>query len=120
MTTSNLLANNRNDLVFWDSLKNEFGCSSVCVEYDTLFTVHIHRRSEVGSAVKLGFCQLRSNIQYPFFTLAVRGLEEHVRVSLIFTIIVSFMLFTVFTLVLCTLFQRISDSRFTWIHDFEE
>ncbi len=32
------------------------------------------------------------------------------RVSLIFVIIVSFML----------LFQRISDSRFTWIHDFEE
>ena len=42
------------------------------------------------------------------------------RVSLIFAIIVSFMLFTVFTLGLCTLFQRISDSRFTWIHDFEE
>jgi hypothetical protein len=33
-----------------------------------------------------------------------------VRVSLIFAIIVSFML----------LFRRISDSRFTWIHDFEE
>ena len=32
------------------------------------------------------------------------------RVSLIFAIIVSFML----------LFRRISDSRFTWIHDFEE
>ena len=76
MTTSNLLANNWNDLVFWDNLKNEFGCSSVCVEYGTLFTVHIHRRSEVGSAVKLGFCQLRSNVQYPFFTLAARGLEE--------------------------------------------
>jgi len=33
-----------------------------------------------------------------------------VRVSLIFAIIVSFML----------LFRRISDSLFTWIHDFEE
>jgi hypothetical protein len=33
-----------------------------------------------------------------------------VRVSLTFAIIVSFML----------LFRRISDSRFTWIHDFEE
>jgi len=33
-----------------------------------------------------------------------------VRVSLIFAIIVSFML----------LFRRISDSRFTWIYDFEE
>jgi hypothetical protein len=33
-----------------------------------------------------------------------------VRVSLIFVIIISFML----------LFRRISDSRFTWIHDFEE
>jgi len=31
-------------------------------------------------------------------TLAARWLEEHVRVSLIFAIIVSFMLFTVFTL----------------------
>jgi hypothetical protein len=31
-------------------------------------------------------------------TLAARGLEEHVRVFLIFAIIVSFMLFTVFTL----------------------
>ncbi len=31
-------------------------------------------------------------------TLAARGLEEHVRVSLILAIIVSFMLFTVFTL----------------------
>jgi hypothetical protein len=49
-------------------------------------------------------------------TLAARGLEEHdVRVSLIFAIIVSFMLFTVFTLA-----RRISDSRFMWIHDFEE
>jgi len=44
-----------------------------------------------------------------------------VRVSLIFAIIVSFMLFTVFTLVyVSTLFRRISESRFTWIHDFEE
>jgi len=33
-----------------------------------------------------------------------------VQVSLIFAIIVSFML----------LFRRISDSQFTWIHDFEE
>ncbi len=31
-------------------------------------------------------------------TLAARGLEEHMRVSLIFAIIVSFMLFIVFTL----------------------
>ena len=30
--------------------------------------------------------------------LAARGLEEHMQVSLIFAIIVSFMLFTVFTL----------------------
>ncbi len=34
------------------------------------------------------------------------------QVSLIFVIIISFMS--------CTLFRRISDSRFTWIHDFEE
>ena len=31
-------------------------------------------------------------------TLAARGLEEHVQVSLIFVTIISFMLFTVFTL----------------------
>ncbi len=38
-------------------------------------------------------------------TLAARGLEEHVRVSLIFAIIVSFMLFTVFTLVYVLYFK---------------
>ncbi len=38
------------------------------------------------------------------------GWRNLVRVSLIFAIIVSFML----------LFRRISDSRFTWVHDFEE
>ena len=38
------------------------------------------------------------------------GWRNLVRVSLIFAIIISFML----------LFQRNSDSRFTWIHDFEE
>ena len=49
------------------------------------------------------------------------GWRNLVRVSLIFAIIVSFMLFTVFPLVyVLTLFWRISDSRFTWIHDFEE
>ena len=42
------------------------------------------------------------------------------RVSLIFAIIVSFMLFTVFTLANVLYFEEISDSRFTWIHDFEE
>ena len=42
------------------------------------------------------------------------GVEEQVRVSLIFAIIVSFMLFTVFTL------ANIYDSQFMWIHDFEE
>jgi hypothetical protein len=39
-------------------------------------------------------------------TLAARGLEEHVRVSLIFAIIVSFMLFTVFTLVYVLYFEE--------------
>jgi len=38
------------------------------------------------------------------------GWRNLVRVSLIFALIVSFML----------LFRRISDTRFTWIHDFEE
>ena len=39
-------------------------------------------------------------------TLAARGLEEHVRVSLIFAIIISFMLFTVFTLVFVLYFEE--------------
>ncbi len=43
------------------------------------------------------------------------------RVSLIFAIIVSFMLFTVFTLAnVVTLFRRIYNSQFMGIHDFEE
>ena len=33
-----------------------------------------------------------------YFTLAARGLKEHMQVSLIFLIIVSFMLYIVFTL----------------------
>ena len=46
-------------------------------------------------------------------TLAACGLEEHVRVSLIFAIIVSFVLFTVFTLVYVLYFEEllIHDSR---------
>ena len=40
------------------------------------------------------------------FTLAARGLEEHVRVSLIFAIIFSFMLFTMFTLVYVLYFEE--------------
>jgi len=45
--------------------------------------------------------------------LAARGLEEHVRVSLIFVIIVSFMIFTVFTLANLLCFEKIliRDSR---------
>ena len=41
------------------------------------------------------------------------------RVSLIFAIIISFMLFTVFPLIY-EFISKISDSGFTWIHDFEE
>ena len=46
-------------------------------------------------------------------TLAARGLEEHMRVSLIFAIIVSFLLFTVFTLANVLYFEEflIHDSR---------
>jgi hypothetical protein len=46
-------------------------------------------------------------------TLAARGLEEHARVSLIFAIIISFMLFTVFTLANVLYFEEflIHDSR---------
>ena len=45
--------------------------------------------------------------------LAARGLEEHMQVSLIFAIIVSFMLFTVFTLANVLYFEEflIHDSR---------
>ncbi len=39
-------------------------------------------------------------------TLTAHGLEEHVRVSLIFAIIVTFMLFTVFTLVYVLYFKE--------------
>jgi len=60
----------------------------------------------------------------PVSTVAARGLDWRnlVRVSLIFAIIISFMLFTVFPLVylLYFLFRRISDSRFMWIHDLTE
>jgi hypothetical protein len=43
---------------------------------------------------------IKLNFRHPLINkLAARGLEEHMRVSLIFAIIVSFMLFTVFTLV---------------------
>ena len=47
-------------------------------------------------------------------TLAARGLEEHniMQVSLIFVIIVSFMLFIVLLLSLMYFFWRHSDSRF--------
>ena len=46
-------------------------------------------------------------------TLAACGLEEHMRVSLNFAIIVSFMLFTVFTLANVLYFEEflIHDSR---------
>jgi hypothetical protein len=46
-------------------------------------------------------------------TLAGRGLEEHMRVSLIFAIIVSFLLLTVFTLANVLYFEEflIHDSR---------
>ena len=47
------------------------------------------------------------------YTLAARGLKKHVQVSLIFSIIVSFMLFTVFTLANVLYFKEImiNDSR---------
>jgi len=47
------------------------------------------------------------------YTLAARGLEEHVQVTLIFAIIISFMSFTVFTLINVPYFEEflIHDSR---------
>ena len=39
-------------------------------------------------------------------TFAARGLEEHVRVSLIFAIIIIFKLFTVFTLIYVLYFEE--------------
>jgi len=49
-------------------------------------------------------------------TLTARGHEEHVRVSLIFAIIVSFMLFTVFTLANVLYFEEfmIQNDRICW------
>jgi hypothetical protein len=75
------------------------------------------RRAKLPAAGKAGrFACKKKNEFYSIYTqlpqqqtLAARGLEEHVQVSLIFAIIVSL-----------TLFRRISYSRFTWIHDFEE
>ena len=53
------------------------------------------------------------NLRFLQVTLAARGLEEHVRDSLIFAIIIIFMLFTVFTLVYVLCFENIliHDSR---------
>ena len=55
----------------------------------------------------------RSHSKGHKITLAVHVLEEHVRASLIFAIIISFMLFTVFTLVYVLYFEEflIHDSR---------
>jgi hypothetical protein len=47
-----------------------------------------------------------------YISLAARGLEEHVRITLIFSRIISFMLFTVL-LSHMYFFRRISDSQFT-------
>jgi hypothetical protein len=60
-----------------------------------------HAFAKVRRHFNTGNCNKKSVIHplnWIFNTLAARGLEEHVRVSLIFAIIVSFMLFTVFTL----------------------
>ena len=60
-------------------------------------------------------------VLYPTHTKhAARGLEKRhdVRITLIFSRIISFMLFTVL-LSLMYYFRRISDSRFTWIHDLK-
>ncbi len=53
-------------------------------------------------------------------TLAVRGLEEPCASFPDFCDNRQFHVIYCVSSCLCTLFQRISDSRFTWIHDFEE
>jgi len=52
------------------------------------------------------------------FTLAARGLEEPCASFPDFCNNRQFPV--IYCVRLCTLFRRISDSRFTWIHDFEE
>jgi hypothetical protein len=53
-----------------------------------------------------------ANLTAADLTLAARGLEEHVRITLIFLRIISFMLITVL-LSHMYFFRRISDSQFT-------
>jgi len=51
-------------------------------------------------SISTGHIHIKLDFRHtPINKLAACGLEEHMRVSLIFAIIVSFMLFTVFTLV---------------------
>ncbi len=54
------------------------------------------------------------------FTLAARGLEEPCVSFPDFCDNRQFHVIYCVSSRLCTLFRRISDSRFTWIHDFEE
>ena len=53
-------------------------------------------------------------------TLAARGLEEPCASFPDFCDNHQFHIIYCVSSHLCTLFRRISDSRFTWIHDFEE
>jgi hypothetical protein len=54
------------------------------------------------------------------YTLAARGLEEPCASFPDFCNNHQFHVIYCVSSRLCTLFRRISDSRFTWIHDFEE
>ena len=63
--------------------------------------------------------QFDNHISVWAVTLAARGLEEHVQITLIFRES-SFHVIYCVTLAFMYFFWRISDSRFSWIHDFKE
>jgi len=86
----------------------------------------VHRCGQKPSGEEVSFSSRYSRItdrlnSIPLHDrLAVRGLEEHVRITLIIPRIISFILFTVL-LSHMYFFRRLSDSQFmSWIHDLEE
>jgi hypothetical protein len=96
-----------------------FGASSRDASDDRIRFFYIYFPWNYGSFEKpyvalLNSANLASWQPLLINTLAARGLEEQyiMRVSLIFVIIVSFMLFIVLLLSLMYFFQRHSDSRF--------
>ena len=87
------------------SEKKKFGTSKV---FQRLYVFHLYaqRNHSLNTTIPL--------------TLAARGLEEPCASFPDFCNNHQFHVIYCVSSRLCTLFRRISDSRFTWIHDFEE